>query len=97
MTFTEKVKFFFTKIGSFLLPFVKIFVSSAGQILGSIALDVVKQIAADPSMIKAGGLAKRQAAFDLIVKDLKSKGLELSTSVINAAIEAAVQKAKEGE
>ena len=101
MTFTEKVKFFFTKIGSSLLPFVKIFVSSAGQILGSIALDVVKQIAADPSMIKAGGLAKRQAAFDLIVKDLKGKGLELgvqvSTSMINAAIEAAVQKAKEGE
>lgn len=97
MTFTEKVKFFFTKIGSFLLPFVKIFLSSAGKILGDIALKTVLQIAADPSMVKAGGLEKRQAAFDAIVKELKSRGIELGTSVINAAIEAAVQKAKEGE
>jgi len=38
---------------------------------------------------------KKAAAFAQITDELKAKGIELGTSVINLAIEAAVQKMKE--
>lgn len=97
MSFTAKIKLVLSKIWDFLEPFIKIFLSSTGQILAGVALDVVKQIAADPSMLGSGNLDKRQAAFERIKAELLNRGLEASTSVINAAIEAAVQKLKEEE
>lgn len=97
MSFSARIKLVFSSIWTFLEPFVKLFVSSAGQILSSVALDAVKMVAADPSMLKSGGLEKRQAAFNIIVASLKAKGIEASTSIINAAIEAAVQKVKGDE
>jgi hypothetical protein len=102
MSFFDKISDTFTAIWSdvwdFLAPLIKIFMSEAGQILGQIALGVVMDIAKDPSMVQAGGLAKRQAAFDKIVLELKDKGLIVAESMINAAIEASVQKIKaEGE
>lgn len=95
MSFKEKMKLVFSSVWGFISPFVKIFVSSAGQILAGVALDVVKQIAADPSLVGSGNLDKRQAAFEKIKGELVARGLEASTSVINAAIEAAVQKLKD--
>lgn len=90
----EKVKLFFGAVGDFLKPIAKIFSTKAGNILKDVALDVVLQIAADPSLVKKGGLAKRQAAFEKIKAELKRRGLEeLKTSVVNMAIEAAYQKA----
>ena len=38
---------------------------------------------------------KRSYAFDIIVDDLKQHGIEIGTSIINLAIEAAVAKVKE--
>lgn len=96
MTFSERLKLVFSKIWDFIAPFVKIFLSSAGQILGSVALQVVRNIAQDTTLVTDSD--KRSAAFDAIVVDLKGKGIELglqvTTSMINAAIEAAVQKLK---
>lgn len=99
MTFSERLKLVFSKIWDFIAPFVKIFLSSAGQILGSVALQVVRNIAQDTTLVTDSD--KRSAAFDAIVVDLKGKGIELglqvTTSMINAAIEAAVQKLKAEE
>ena len=99
MTFSERLKLVFSKIWEFLAPFVKIFLSSAGQILGSVALQAVRNIAQDTTLVTDSD--KRGAAFDAIVVDLKGKGIELglqvTTSMINAAIEAAVQKLKTEE
>lgn len=92
-----KFKIFFGKVGNFVMPFVKIFISSAGQIVGQVALDAVTQIAKDPGMLGSGGLAKRQAAFEKIKAELSAKGMVVATNVINAAIEAALIKIKEGE
>ena len=92
MTFSERLKFVFSKVWDFIAPFVRIFLSSAGQILGAVALQVVRNIAQDTTLVTDSD--KRSAAFDAIVVDLKGKGIELglqvTTSMINAAIEAAV-------
>lgn len=96
MSFTAKIKLVLSKIWDFLEPFIKIFLSSTGQILGGVALQVVADIAKDTSIVTDED--KRKAAFDKIVVDLKGKGIELglqvTTSMINSAIEVAVQKLK---
>lgn len=98
MSFFEKLSDSFTAIWSdvwtFLHPLIRVFMSEAGQILGQIALQTVMDIAKDPSMVKSEGLAKRQAAFEKITAQLKDKGIVIAESMVNAAIEAAVQKAK---
>jgi hypothetical protein len=87
----------FSSIWDFLAPFVKIFISSAGQILAASALQAVRTVA---TYAIDNDETKRAKAFSMIVSDLKSKGLgigiEITTSMINAAIEAAVQKMKAG-
>jgi hypothetical protein len=94
----EKFDAVFTDVWDFLAPIVKIFMSKGGDILKDTAMTVVKEIAKDPSLIASGGLAKRQAAFDRITTNLKDSApqliSELGESVINLAIEAAVQKVK---
>ena len=96
MSLKEKIKILFSKIWDFIAPFVKIFLSSAGQILAASAMEAVKVVA---TYAMDNDEEKRHTAFELIVKDLKTKGIELgvqiSVSMINAAIEAAVQKLKE--
>lgn len=95
MSFGEKIKFMFSRIWDFLAPFVKIFISSAGPILAASALQAVQTVA---TYAIDNDEQKRARAFALIVSDLKSKGIgigvEITTSMINAAIEAAVQKMK---
>jgi hypothetical protein len=96
MTLKEKLKLVFSNIWDFIAPFVKIFLTSAGNILAASALTAVKAVA--ESMMGSDGDTKRKAAFDVIVRDLKSQGLTLgvqvTTSMIYAAIEAAVQRVK---
>jgi hypothetical protein len=95
MTFWEKTKIVFSQIWDFLAPFVKIFLSEAGQILAASAIKAVTSVAA--TMNDADGDTKRKAAFDLIKAELISQGVTLGTSMINAAIEAAVQKLKDSQ
>ena len=93
MTFWEKMKVVFSDIWDFLAPFVKIFLSGAGMILAEVAMKAVTEIAL--TMGDADGDTKRKEAFQRIQAELIAKGITLSVSVINAAIEAAVQKLKE--
>lgn len=77
----------------FILPFIKILLSSSGQILAQVAMDTVKQIAINNS--NAPGAQKKAIAFDVISNSLTTQGIALGASVINMAIESAVQKLKE--
>ena len=92
MTTWEKMKVVFSGIWDFLAPFVKIFLSSAGTILAEVAMKSITEIAM--TMGDADGDAKRKEAFKRIQAELIGKGIVLSVSVINSAIEAAVQKIK---
>lgn len=77
-------------VSSFLLPFVKIFLSSIGPALASAATTAVAATA--QNMLGASGEEKRQAAFQAIISDLKKQGIEATALMINSAIEAAVAK-----
>jgi LL-H family phage holin len=90
MAFSEWLKVIFGAIGTFLIPLIKRFLSDAGIALAAAATEVV-QLLADTTMT---GDEKRKEAFRLIVERLKAKGITLSSSLIYAAIEAAVQKLK---
>jgi hypothetical protein len=46
------------------------------------------------NMKDAPGHEKREAAFDMIRHDISTKGYSISTSIINMAIETAVQNLK---
>jgi len=84
----DKMKFFLSDIWIFLQPFVKQLLSDSGRILARSAIRAVTIVA--QTMTAADGKDKRQAAFDLILMDMKSSGIEIGTSMINAALEAAV-------
>jgi hypothetical protein len=59
---------------------------------GTLVLDVVKLVETSNPLLTPAD--KRQAAFDQIVSDAKSKGLDLTSSIINLLIELAVQTLK---
>jgi hypothetical protein len=92
MTFMQKVKLFFSKVGDFLTPLVKLFASEAGKVVADAAL---KAVSATAQYAFDNDEAKRKNAYDLILADLKYQGIKVSTSMVNAAIEAAVIKMKE--
>lgn len=87
-----KLKFAFSKVWDFLLPFVRQFMSEAGALLAETALEVVTALQTE--MQGASGAEKRERAFALIQVKLTAKGIKIASSVIYAAIEAAVQKIK---
>jgi hypothetical protein len=92
----DKLKFIFSAISEFLWPFIKIFLSKFGPILATAALDAVKLVAENYS--KDSSSDKQKTAHHLILQSLKSQGIaigaDITSSMINAAIEAAVQKLK---
>lgn len=96
MSFTERMKFVFSNMWDFLAPFIKLFLTKAGPVLAAAALSAVKIMAENRSGLTNN--QKRDAAYNVIVDDLKTQGLligiDVSTSMVNAAIEAAVQKLK---
>ena len=82
-----------SSIGSFLLPFIKIFLSSIGPALATAAMTAVSATA--ENMKDGSSKDKRDAAYTLIVDQLKIQGITAAESMINCAIEAAVAKLKE--
>lgn len=96
MSYLEKVKILFSSMWDFLGPFLRLFLSKMGPVLAASAMAAVKTVAG--TMQGSSGAAKREAAYDIIVWDLKQQaitvGVDVTTSAINAAIEAAVQKMK---
>lgn len=96
MTFTEKCKFVFSNLWDFLAPFIKLFLTKAGPVLATAALSAVKVLA--ESQAGLTNSQKRNAAYNIIVDDLQRQGVaigvDVTGSMVNAAIEAAVQKVK---
>jgi LL-H family phage holin len=93
MTFFEKVKFTMSKVFEMLLPFLKKMTSDAGIFALEMAILYVPQIA--DSMKDADGAEKRKEVFRLIQEAAKAKGIQMTDSIINGAIEAAVAKLKQ--
>jgi len=89
------IKAMMSNIGNFLLPFVKIFLSSVGPVLAKAATSAVNTCA--ESMLTANGDEKRTAAYNLIADELKQAGVTATANMINSAIEAAVAKLYEAE
>ncbi len=88
MTFSEWFKVIFGAIGTFLVPFIKQFLTAAGVALANAAMEAV-------TAVETSGLSgdeKRKAAFKAIVEKLKAQGYSLATKTINSAIEAALAK-----
>lgn len=86
------LKMWLGKVWEFLKPMLTVFLSQAGQILAAAALRAVKAVAENYG--KEDGAVKRDAAFVMIREDLRAQGITLGASVINMAIETAVQKLK---
>lgn len=92
----NRFRLLFSSLWVFLQPFVNVFLAEFGPALAKSALAAVKIAAANLSAMP--GAVKREHAYDLIVADLKAQGIrlgaEVTASMINAALEAAVQKVK---
>jgi hypothetical protein len=90
------IKLFFSKIWDFVKPFILILLSKSGTALATAAIKAVT-ITAQNLSIKDSN-EKRENAFRIIVDDLKKQGIqlgeEITSSMINTAIELAVQKIK---
>lgn len=80
------------EVWDFLYPFIQLFMSETGQAVAAAAMVAVTECAA--TMGEANGQEKRKAAYDKMVYILATKGILVGTSVIYAAIEAAVQNLK---
>lgn len=83
-------------IWEFLKPFLMMFTTRAGVALAGVAIQAVAAVGTDSALLTDDD--KRRAAFDQIVEDLTRQGIqigvEVTTSMINSAIEAAVQYQK---
>ena len=99
MVVYDKFKIVFSDIFTYFLPLVLTFLKDYGPTILELALKVVPIIAmtlaADSVTGVDSGAQKRKAAFDRIMSAAKAKGLNPSTSEINAAIEIAVATFKE--
>lgn len=93
----EKIKILTSSIWAFILPFVRQLMSAVGPILAQAAIAAVTNAATNAG---ASNAEKRDAAFNDIVTSLEAQGIKLgvdiTTSLINAAIEVALQKLKAG-
>lgn len=92
----EKLKIMSSGIWFFVLPFLRSMMKQTGSILAAAALSAVKAVATNTG---ASGAEKRSAALDMIGQELTAQGIKIgvdvSTSLVNAALEMAVQKLKE--
>lgn len=92
----DRIKVIFTWVWAFIKPFVKQLMSKVGPILAQAALAAVKATAAN--MAGASNDQKRDAAYALIVSELKTQGInvgvDVGVSMVNAALEMAVQQLK---
>lgn len=89
----EKMKILMSTVWEFLLPFFRQMMTESGQILANVAMNAVTAVAKG----ELSDSDKRTAAFNIIISQLEKQGIELGTSLINAAIEAAVQKLKSSQ
>lgn len=82
-------------VGRFLLSLLRRGVYDTLDQILPIALEVVLQVARDPSLVTDE--EKRRAAFESLKRRLAIVGISVSASLINLAIEMAIQRLKEIE
>jgi hypothetical protein len=94
----NRLKLVFSWIWDFLKPFVAVLASAIGPVLAATAESAVKAVAEGAL---TGDKERRDAAFDLAVANLKTQGYQIgaqvTVSMVNTAIELAVQKLKAKE
>ena len=88
----DKFKFIMSGLWVFLRPFVNSLLTTAGTILIQSAMAAAMAVATN--MQDKTGEEKRNEALRMIKDDLQAKGIAMTASVINAALEAAVVKMK---
>lgn len=88
----QKIKFFFSWLWTFLKPMIVVFLSELGRAVAEAATAAVIEAANLPE--GTTNEARRKTAFSLTSKTLTDAGLVARDSMINAAIEAALQALK---
>lgn len=83
---------FFGKLGTFLAVLFKDTLQKELEAVAPIALQVVKQIAQDPSLVQPGD--KRDAAINQIQNQLVQSQISVGLSVVSLAVELAYQNFK---
>ena len=91
MSYLFKV-FFSALWGEIFKPLIRWLLNQVGGRVLEIAKDVVKSIELDPSLVLDED--KRRTAFEAIKQRLKDEGKEVRDSLINLAIELALQAIK---
>lgn len=86
----QAVKLWASKVWAVLKPSVMVWLTALGQELLALALEIVTELASTD----LSNSEKREAAFDEIKDRLGDKAEEVGSSLINLAIEIAVQKLK---
>lgn len=83
---------FFGALGKFLSVLFKGAINEELKVVLPIAAGAVRSVAKDPTLIAAG--SKRDTAVELILAELAAAQVKVGISVINLAIELAVQEFK---
>lgn len=86
----EAIKLYMSKIWAIIKPTVMAFLSQAGKQV----LDLAMEIVTDLAKSDLSSDDKRKAAFDAIKTRLQEDGKVVGNSLINLAIELAVQRLK---
>lgn len=86
---------FFGSLGRFLSVLFKGAINEELKVVLPIAAGAVRSVASDPTLLSSG--AKRDTAIGLILAELASAQAKVGVSVINLAIELAVQEFKANE
>lgn len=92
MNIKEKLLSLLGDLGKLLSVLFKDALQKELKLVLPIAINVVKQVAADPSLLSGG--MKREAAITLITDQLISSQKQIGLSVISLAVELAVQNVK---
>jgi len=83
-------KLYMSKVWAWIKPAVMVILSELGRKALAIAIDVVQEVALKDMTSDE----KRSEAFEMIKTKLEEQGKEAGTSLINLAIELAVQRLK---
>lgn len=86
----DAIKLYMSKIWAIIKPTVMAFLSKAGKEVLEMAMEIVTEL----SVSDLASEEKRKAAFEQIKDKLEAEGKVVGTSLINLAIELAVQRLK---
>lgn len=86
----DAIKLWASKIWSILRPSVMVWLTDLGQRVLNLAMEVVTEL----QKTDLASEEKRNAAFNTIKEKLEEEGKEVKSSLINLAIEIAVNKLK---